>query len=105
MVAFLYFQDAHNAILDFDENTAFFAVYDGHGGQEVAQYCSQKLPQFIKDTEAYKKGDIDQALIEGFLGFDASIATPEVVEVLKVKYSCTTSIPYQFTDCIFKCRS
>lgn len=85
MVAFLYFQDAHNAILDFDENTAFFAVYDGHGGQEVAQYCSQKLPQFIKDTEAYKKGDIDQALIEGFLGFDASIATPEVVEVLKVK--------------------
>lgn len=25
-------QDAHNCILDFDEDTAMFAVYDGHGG-------------------------------------------------------------------------
>lgn len=103
MVAFFHFQDAHNALLDFDENTAFFAVYDGHGGQEVAQYCSQKLPQFIKDTEAYKKGDIEQALIEGFLGFDASIATPEVVEVLKVKHSCRMLIPFIF--CGSKCRN
>lgn len=26
------FQDAHNCIADFDENSSFFAVYDGHGG-------------------------------------------------------------------------
>lgn len=26
-------QDAHNCILDFDEDTAMFAVYDGHGGR------------------------------------------------------------------------
>lgn len=26
-------QDAHNCILDFDEDTAMFAVYDGHGGK------------------------------------------------------------------------
>lgn len=58
-------------------------MYDGHGGHEVAQYCSQKLPQFIKDLETYKKGDINQALIEGFLGFDATIATREVVAILK----------------------
>lgn len=25
-------QDAHNCILEFDEETAMFAVYDGHGG-------------------------------------------------------------------------
>ncbi|XP_066253113.1 probable protein phosphatase CG10417 isoform X1 [Euwallacea similis] len=76
-------EDAHNTILDFEENTSFFAVYDGHGGHEVAQYCSQKLPQYIRETEAYKKGDIEQALIDGFLGFDATIATPEVVSILK----------------------
>lgn len=64
-------------------NTSFFAVYDGHGGHEVAQYCSENLPQFIKDTEAYKNGDINKALMEGFLGFDATIATKKVVDVLK----------------------
>ncbi|XP_018576216.1 probable protein phosphatase 2C 21 [Anoplophora glabripennis] len=76
-------EDAHNCILGFDANTSFFAVYDGHGGHEVAQYCSENLPQFVKDTQAYKDGDITKALIEGFLGFDATIATKKVVDVLK----------------------
>lgn len=60
-----------------------FAVYDGHGGHEVATYCAQKLPDFIKQTEAYKNGDIRQALIDAFLGFDATLTTPEVVSILK----------------------
>ncbi|CAG9860828.1 unnamed protein product [Phyllotreta striolata] len=75
-------EDAHNCLLDFDTNTSFFAVYDGHGGHEVAKYCSDKLPQFIKDCQAYKDGDISKALIDGFLGFDATIATKDVIAVL-----------------------
>lgn len=76
-------EDAHNTILDFDENTAFFAVYDGHGGAEVATYCSQSLPKFIKETEAYKNGNLAQALEDAFLGFDATIPTKEVMDMLK----------------------
>ncbi|GBP24772.1 Probable protein phosphatase CG10417 [Eumeta japonica] len=76
-------EDAHNTILEFDTNTSLFAVYDGHGGAEVATYCSQKLPQYIKDTDAYKKGNLSQALEDAFLGFDATIATKEVMDVLK----------------------
>ncbi|CAH0720963.1 unnamed protein product, partial [Brenthis ino] len=76
-------EDAHNTILDFDENTAFFAVYDGHGGAEVATYCSQNLPNYIKNTDAYKSGDMVKALTDAFLGFDASIATKEVMDILK----------------------
>lgn len=76
-------QDAHNCCLDFDEGVSLFAVYDGHGGHEVASYCSRRLPEFIKNTEAYKKGDIKQALIDAFLGFDATLTTPEVISVLK----------------------
>lgn len=79
-----FLQDAHNCILDFDENTSLFAVYDGHGGHEVAQYCSQNLPQYIKDTAAYKCQDMEKALVDAFLEFDASIATPEVTAVLKI---------------------
>lgn len=76
-------EDGHNAILNFDEKISYFAVYDGHGGHEVAQYCSQELPNFIKNTDAYKRGDIEQALIDGFLGFDASITKPEIIKILK----------------------
>ncbi|KAL3269981.1 hypothetical protein HHI36_009036 [Cryptolaemus montrouzieri] len=76
-------EDAHNCLLDFDTNTSFFAVYDGHGGHEVAHYCSQKLPEYIKNTNAYKEGNIETALEEGFLGFDQTITTPEVIAVLK----------------------
>lgn len=77
------FQDAHNCVIDFDKNASLFAVYDGHGGHEVAAYCAQKLPEFIKETEAYKAGDFEKALVDAFLGFDATIATRDVVGVLK----------------------
>lgn len=76
-------EDAHNTILEFDENTSLFAVYDGHGGAEVATYCSQNLPNFIKETEAYKSGELTKALEDAFLGFDASIATKEIMDILK----------------------
>ncbi|KAM3963119.1 putative protein phosphatase CG10417 isoform 2-T2 [Aphomia sociella] len=76
-------EDAHNTILDFDGNTSLFAVYDGHGGAEVATYCSQKLPDFIKNTDAYKNGELIKALEDAFLGFDANIATKEVMDFLK----------------------
>ncbi|XP_038215482.1 probable protein phosphatase 2C 58 isoform X3 [Zerene cesonia] len=76
-------EDAHNTILDFDLNTSLFAVYDGHGGAEVATYCSQNLPNYIKNTEAYKNGDLVKALSDAFLGFDATIASKEVMDILK----------------------
>lgn len=57
----------------------------------MAKYCALKLPQFIKDLQAYKDGDLNKALEEAFLGFDASISTPEIIELLKGlsgKYKC-----------------
>ncbi|KAM0726289.1 Protein phosphatase 1G [Formica fusca] len=75
-------EDAHNCCIDFDDNCSLFAVYDGHGGHEVATYCARYLPDFIKETEAYKRDDIRQALIDAFLGFDATLTKPEVVKIL-----------------------
>lgn len=69
--------------MNFDTNTSLFAVFDGHGGSEVALYCSQKLPAFLKEVEAYKKGDFEQALKDAFIGFDATLVNDDVIEELK----------------------
>ncbi|XP_076289547.1 protein phosphatase 1G [Lasioglossum baleicum] len=84
-------EDAHNCCINFDENASLFAVYDGHGGHEVATYCASNLPDFIKQTEAYKRGDVKQALIDAFLDFDATLEKPEVVTVLKELAGTSTS--------------
>lgn len=76
-------EDAHNACIEFDDNVSLFAVYDGHGGHEVATYCARNLPDFIKATEAYKNGDIKQALIDAFLSFDATLVKPEIIAILR----------------------
>lgn len=75
-------QDAHNCILNFDTDTALFAVYDGHGGHEVAAYCAEHLPEFLKTLETYKHGDIEKALEDAYLDFDHHLTKEEVVKTL-----------------------
>ncbi|KAI2657549.1 Protein phosphatase 1G [Labeo rohita] len=74
--------DAHNCIPEMDEETAMFAVYDGHGGEEVALYCSKYLPDIIKEQKAYKDGKLQKALEDAFLAIDARITTEEVIKEL-----------------------
>ncbi|CAF2635824.1 unnamed protein product [Rotaria sp. Silwood2] len=76
-------EDAHNAILNLDNNTSLFAVYDGHGGSEIAVYCSRYLPEFIKKLDSYKEGRLNDALIEGFLKFDSLLIDPNVKKILQ----------------------
>ncbi|GAB1601087.1 probable protein phosphatase 2C 58 isoform X1 [Argonauta hians] len=78
-------EDAHNCLADFDEETgaAMFAVYDGHGGSEVAEYSALHLPDYIKSLQSYKDNNLNAALKEAFLGFDATLVTSEVVNELK----------------------
>lgn len=83
MTFHFHLQDAHICSLDFDKSTSLFAVFDGHGGSEVALYCSKKLPEFLKSTEAYKKTDYERALKDAFLGFDATLVDEEIIKELK----------------------
>ncbi|XP_065215703.1 probable protein phosphatase CG10417 [Planococcus citri] len=72
-------EDSHNCILDFDEETSLFGVYDGHGGAEVAIYTSEKLPGFIKENDEYKSGDYEKALISAFLEFDDTLTSKTAI--------------------------
>ncbi|XP_033097965.1 probable protein phosphatase 2C 11 [Anneissia japonica] len=76
-------EDSHNCIEELDENTSLFGVYDGHGGAEVAQYCSQHLPEFIKQNKSYKEGDVEKGLISAFLEFDKHLTEKKVITELK----------------------
>ncbi|MBN3324047.1 PPM1G phosphatase, partial [Atractosteus spatula] len=74
--------DAHNCIPDLDEETAMFAVYDGHGGEEVALYCSKYLPEIIMEQKTYKDGKLQKALEDAFLAIDSRMTMDEVVKEL-----------------------
>ncbi|XP_071965767.1 protein phosphatase 1G-like [Antedon mediterranea] len=76
-------EDAHNCIEKLEEKTSLFGVYDGHGGAEVAQYCSQHLPEFIKKNKSFKEGDVEIGLTSSFLEFDKHLTEKSVVTELK----------------------
>lgn len=49
----------------------------------MAVYCSQKLPDFLKNTETYGKKEFEQALRDAFIGFDATLIKGPVIEELR----------------------
>lgn len=79
-------EDAHATILDLqagdgkdqkpataNDRLSFFGVYDGHGGDRVALFAGENIHQIVAKQEAFKKGDIEQALKDGFLATDRAI--------------------------------
>ncbi|KKY27656.1 putative protein phosphatase [Phaeomoniella chlamydospora] len=97
-------EDAHAAVLDLqadeearqhtpapaDKRLAFFGVYDGHGGEKVAQFTGQNLHKIVAKQDAFKTGDIEQALKDGFLATDRAILNdPKYEEEVS---GCTASV-------------
>ncbi|CAG8975426.1 hypothetical protein HYALB_00010373 [Hymenoscyphus albidus] len=96
-------EDAHAAILDLqsisgealkpasaEDRLSFFGVYDGHGGDRVAIFAGEQIHQIVAKQEAFKKGDIEQALKDGFLATDRAILNdPRYEEEVS---GCTASV-------------
>lgn len=81
-------EDAHAAVLDLQANhsdkdtneptdpakrLAFFGVYDGHGGDKVALFAGDTVHKIVANQESFAKGDVEQALKDGFLATDRAI--------------------------------
>lgn len=74
-------EDSHSAVLDLqpiigkknESKLSFFGVYDGHGGDKVAQFAGENLHIIISVQDAYEEGNIEQALKDGFLATDRAI--------------------------------
>jgi protein phosphatase 2C family protein 2/3 len=86
-------EDAHAAVLDLDgpeeSSNAFFAVYDGHGGEflsptiltfrgpkfrnlgsTVSKFACQNVHKRLVTEESYKERNWEMALKKAFLGTD-----------------------------------
>ncbi|KAL3424324.1 protein phosphatase 2C [Phlyctema vagabunda] len=96
-------EDAHATILDLqtddgktakpagiNERLSFFGVYDGHGGDKVALFAGENIHKIVSKQEAFKKGDVEQALKDGFLATDRAILSdPKYEEEVS---GCTASV-------------
>ncbi|KAF2142431.1 uncharacterized protein K452DRAFT_318073 [Aplosporella prunicola CBS 121167] len=107
-------EDAHACVLDLkpegadsedskptaaDLRLSFFGVYDGHGGDKVAIYTGENLHKIIAKQDAFKEGNIEQALKDGFLATDRAILSdPKYEEEVS---GCTASVGVISNDKIF----
>ncbi|KAL1629660.1 Protein phosphatase 2C 2 [Neofusicoccum ribis] len=111
-------EDAHAAVLDLKPEGAdsddskptaanlrlsFFGVYDGHGGDKVAIYAGDNLHRIIAKQDAFKEGNIEQALKDGFLATDRAILSdPKYEEEVS---GCTASVGVISGDKIYVANS
>jgi protein phosphatase 2C family protein 2/3 len=81
-------EDSHAAVLDLkseesekptgvDQRMSFFGVYDGHGGDKVAHFAGENIHKIVAKQEAFKNGEYDRSLKDGFLAVDRAILNGE----------------------------
>jgi len=63
-------EDAQISDLEFEGNKALFAVFDGHGGREVAHYAEKYYPNILKKEDGFNKGEYKEAMRRSFLNVD-----------------------------------
>jgi len=69
-------EDAHITEPDFSNNTSLFAVFDGHGGREVAKFCGKYFgPELKKNPKFANKTNYKEALEETFFKMDDMISS------------------------------
>ncbi|KAI8379555.1 phosphatase 2C-like domain-containing protein [Radiomyces spectabilis] len=67
-------EDAHTTIPEYtDTGASFFAVFDGHGGSNVAKYSGEHLQDRVLDSDDFRQGKIREALKAGYLGIDEDL--------------------------------
>lgn len=70
-------EDDHISQANFDKDTSLFAVFDGHGGAEVAKFCAKYFGDELKKNKNYRSENYKAALEETFLKMDELLRLPE----------------------------
>lgn len=62
----------------------YYAVFDGHGGQDAATYCATHLHQYLVESVHYPT-DPERALRDAFLTTDTQFIAKSTTQVNFVK--------------------
>lgn len=55
------------------DNILYFAVFDGHGGPDAADFCDKYMEKFIKDLVT-EEDNLELVLTKAFLEVDKALA-------------------------------
>ncbi|XGW13329.1 hypothetical protein V3C99_000011 [Haemonchus contortus] len=92
-------EDAHNCIIELNGDWSMFAVYDGHGGDEVSKYTAMKFPDFLKEREFWASDDLVPTLQQIFVDFDDVLRSDDVMKELKRMAKESEDVPDREDDC------
>ena len=70
-------EDTHLAHMNIDNCVSIFAVFDGHGGPCVSEFCEDYFIKFLRKNGHYLKGEFKQALTETCLKMDELMLKPK----------------------------
>ena len=65
------------------DGNSLFAVFDGHGGEQVAMFCERYFPPMLINNEEYKCKNYAKALEETFVEIDFLLVNDEGFELMK----------------------
>lgn len=90
-------EDAHLSISKFggDPTACLFAVFDGHGGREIAEFARLHFPEELLKNPDYVAGRFKEALSATFLKIDAILSTEagkKEVNALTEKFKAPSAI-------------
>ena len=91
-------EDSHISDAHYADGISLFAVFDGHGGPEVAKFCSHYFPKYLKENSNYLAGNYKTALEETFLKMDELLMSDEGSELLK-EFRADQEVAPSFAGC------
>jgi serine/threonine protein phosphatase PrpC len=82
----LQMEDAHLSIVNLEgkADLHLFAVFDGHGGKEVAKYAEKHFVEHLLASPDYQTGKYPEGLTEAFMKLDESMKTEAGKRELKL---------------------
>lgn len=63
--------------VDFEPGLSLFAVFDGHGGCEVAKYCEEFFLKELQADSDFKSKNYEKALRNVFVRIDSNLLTEQ----------------------------
>lgn len=70
-------EDAHVTQCNIEPGVHVFAVFDGHGGCEVAKYCERHLVSELKADKDFQIKNYESALRNVFLRIDKKLLSAD----------------------------